>query len=47
MESERIDLVDDRHTAVTPTVRDVIAVPFRQKRLLLISFAVLFVLAVL
>ena len=47
MESERIDLIDDRHTPVTPTMRDIIAVPFRQKRLVLISFAVIFVLVVL
>jgi len=46
MESERIDLVDDRHRPVTPTMRDIIAVPFRQKRLVLTSFAVLFVLVV-
>jgi uncharacterized protein involved in exopolysaccharide biosynthesis len=46
MESERIDLVDDRHRPATPTMRDIIAVPFRQKRLVLISFAVLFVLVV-
>ena len=44
---QRIDLVDDRHTPAIPTMRDIIAVPFRQKRLLLISFAVLFVLVVL
>ena len=46
MESERIEFVDDRHRPVTPTMRDIIAVPFRQKRLVLISFAVLFVLVV-
>jgi uncharacterized protein involved in exopolysaccharide biosynthesis len=47
MEGERIDLVADRHAPLTLTARDFMAVLFRQKRLLLISFAVLFVLVVL
>ena len=44
MESERMDLLTDQHTPVTLTVRDFIAVLFRQKWLLLISFCVLFML---
>jgi uncharacterized protein involved in exopolysaccharide biosynthesis len=47
MEGERIDLVEDRYKLVRPTVRDLVAVAFRQKRLLLISFAVLFIPLVL
>ena len=47
MEGERIVLVDNRHAPLTPTVRDLVAILFRQKRILLISFVALFVLVAL
>ena len=44
MEGEQIVLVGERHAAPTITLRDVVAIPFRQKRTLLISFVSLFAL---
>jgi len=47
MDTERINVLEDRNPSLTLTLRDVTAVLFRQKRVLLISFVVIILLVVL